>query len=157
MTDWWTKSSADQFEVRAQCLKDQYSQYVIEGLHVNGAQTINENIADNSGIKSKSHLSVSFSFSSAAFSAWKLYDKKHGKNERILEEFTNEQMFFIAYGQSWCSKFRPEAAKLRILTDTHSPPSVRVTAPLVNFDVFAKTFDCPVGSRMNPEKKCKLW
>jgi predicted metalloendopeptidase len=76
-----------------------------------------------------------------------------------LEEFTNEQMFFISFGQTWCSKFRPEAAKLRILTDVHSPASVRVTAPLVNFDEFAKTFNCPVGSRMNPpaEQKCKLW
>jgi len=146
LTDWWTETSARQFETRAQCLKDQYSEYVIAGLHVNGEQTINENIADNSGIKT-------------AFAALKLYEERHGKDKRILEEFTNEQMFFISYGQTWCAKSRPEYLRFLLLADVHSPNSVRVLAPLINFDEFGKTFECPVGSRMNPapEKKCKLW
>ena len=39
----------------------------------------------------------------------------------------------------------------------HSPAHARVVLPLANFDEFAKTYNCPVGSRMNPKNKCIVW
>ena len=33
----------------------------------------------------------------------------------------------------------------------------RVYGPLQNSEEFAKAFQCPVGTRMNPQKKCAVW
>ena len=68
-----------------------------------------------------------------------------------------EQMFWISYAQLWCSKYHDSALREQILTDSHSPGEFRVIGPLSNNNDFAKDFNCPVGSRMNPEKKCSVW
>jgi predicted metalloendopeptidase len=52
LSNWWTAESSLQFEEKAKCFEEQYSSYEFEGMNVNGKLTINENIADNSGVKS---------------------------------------------------------------------------------------------------------
>ncbi|CAG8714274.1 20113_t:CDS:2, partial [Dentiscutata erythropus] len=70
---------------------------------------------------------------------------------------TREQLFFISYGHSWCSKSRPETAVERVRTDPHSPPNWRVNGVLRNTEKFAEVFKCKSGSKMNPVGKCTLW
>ena len=64
---------------------------------------------------------------------------------------------FCIFTQTWCSLIRPEKLKLQIEYDPHSPSQYRVNVPLSNSPDFAKAFNCPVGSPMNPGKKCLLW
>ena len=45
----------------------------------------------------------------------------------------------------------------RIITGDHSPGEFRVIGPLSNREEFAKDFKCPLGSKMNPVKKCQVW
>ena len=47
--------------------------------------------------------------------------------------------------------------KNQILTGVHSPGPYRILGPLSNNDDFARDFNCPVGSKMNPAKKCQVW
>jgi predicted metalloendopeptidase len=61
-----------------------------------------------------------------------------------LTEVANKQ-FFLAWGQTWCSKTQPQMAKLDLLTDVHSPDSVRVNAVLSNFEPFTQAFRCAAG------------
>ena len=97
MTDWWPEETVEEFEKRASCFVDQFSEYYIEGyegekLYVDGELTLGENIADAGGII-------------AAFEAWKKRDIENpGKRLPGLEKFSKEQMFFVAFTRTWCSK-----------------------------------------------------
>uniref|UniRef100_A0A672FAX1 Membrane metallo-endopeptidase-like 1 n=1 Tax=Salarias fasciatus TaxID=181472 RepID=A0A672FAX1_SALFA len=57
----------------------------------------------------------------------------------------------------WCGAYRPEFASQSIKTDSHSPLEYRVLGSLQNFEAFSEAFQCPKGSRMNPEQKCRVW
>lgn len=54
---WWQNSSVEAFKSRTECMVDQYSQYTINGEHINGKQTLGENIADNGGLKAAYNVS----------------------------------------------------------------------------------------------------
>ncbi|CAG2175974.1 unnamed protein product [Oppiella nova] len=53
----------------------------------------------------------------------------------------------------------PEALKLQIMNDPHSPAQFRVIGTLSNSYEFAQQFKCKPNSRMNPDadKKCVVW
>ena len=71
--------------------------------------------------------------------------------------YTPRQMFWISFSQAWCFKFKDESLKSQILTGTHSPGRYRIIGSLSNSKEFIKDFNCPVGSKMNPEEKCTVW
>lgn len=66
-------------------------------------------------------------------------------------------MFWISAANTWCSVYRKESLKLRVLTAHHSPGRYRVNGPMSNLIQFAKDFNCPLGSKMNPRRKCHVW
>ena len=67
------------------------------------------------------------------------------------------QMFWISAANTWCSKYRDKALEKRIKTGAHSPGLFRVKGPFSNSREFAADFNCPLGSEMNPVKKCEVW
>lgn len=115
-------------------------------LQLNGVNTQGENIADNGGIKQ-------------AYKAYNRWVKRYGTEKRLpgLQDFTPQQMFWMSAATTWCSKYRPETLKLRIITGQHSPGQFRVLGPLSNRPEFAADFKCPSGSTMNPVQKCQVW
>ncbi|KAI1376163.1 endothelin-converting enzyme 1 [Hypoxylon crocopeplum] len=144
-TDWWTNNTVQEFDKRANCFVDQYSNFTVQGndgelLHVNGRLTLGENIADAGGI-------------SAAFAAWK--DRTASAPDESLpglDFFSHEQLFFIFYGNWWCGKTRKEQAIQYIYTDPHSPAFARVLGTTANSRAFRESFNCPVK-----EPTCELW
>ena len=75
-----------------------------------------------------------------------------------LTHFSNEQLFFLSHANTWCSNpnflFTP-----REWPDwsIHPDSFYRIVIPAMNSPDFAKAFNCPVGSPMNPIKKFRLW
>ncbi|XP_064418381.1 endothelin-converting enzyme 2 isoform X1 [Latimeria chalumnae] len=141
---WWQNSSVEAFKNRTECMVDQYSQYTVNGEHINGKQTLGENIADNGGLEAAYR----------AYNSW----LKNGE-EKLLPALTlnGHQIFFLGFAQVWCAVRTPESSHEGLMTDPHSPAKYRVIGPLSNSKDFAEHFQCPVGSRMNPGKRCEVW
>ncbi len=149
LKDWWTEASAKAFETRAECVKKQYDSYVaIADVKVKGDLTLGENTADLGGLK----------LAHVAMGNW--YSGKLGNPEDETKyRYTPSQQFFLGFAQSWCTKMRPENARLRAATDPHAPPYWRVIGPLSNIDAFQKAFECKAGSKMvraGPDR-CDIW
>ena len=71
---------------------------------------------------------------------------------------TKKQLFWITYGRNWCTKYLPQAIPFITRRDSHSPGPVRISGVLQNLEQFANDFNCPLGSYMNPVKKCpRIW
>ena len=144
LTDWWTKTSSDEFDRRAGCVEKQYGEYVaIDDVKLNGKLTLGENIADLGGLK----------LSHAAYVA-----SRAGKPpEPKVGGFSPEQQFFLAHAQAWCQLIRPENARMRAMTDPHSPAQWRVNGPLSNISEFAQAFQCKPGDPMVRAERCDVW
>ncbi|CAH0560910.1 unnamed protein product [Brassicogethes aeneus] len=146
---WWSNSTINTFEDLTTCFIDQYDNYTLDGVegHVNGKKTLGENLADNGGVNQ-------------AFKAYVNFVRKNGHESKLpgFENYTNYQLFFIAYGSIWCETTSPDDLESQLESDEHSPNSVRVIGTLQNSEDFARIFKCPKGSKMNPDrKKCKIW
>lgn len=145
LRDWWTKSDADKFQVRADQVVNQYNGFtVLDTLHVNGKLTLGENLADLGGLN-------------IAYEAFK--KTKQGQSTAKIDGFTADQRFFLSWAQVWRGAQRPEAAAQRILTDPHSPEIYRTNAPLTNIDAWYKAFNIQPGDKMykKPENRTKVW
>ncbi|XP_022090313.1 membrane metallo-endopeptidase-like 1 isoform X3 [Acanthaster planci] len=144
LRQWWTQESIDNFKEKAQCIIDQYSGFVMpeNGRHLNGTKTQGENIADAGGLRE----------------AYKAYIDNIPKQPRLPGvDFTEEQMFFLSFSQLSCSVLKPEGVDYYIDFGVHSPRRYRVIGPLQNNEAFNAAFNCPAGSYMNPDVKCKVW
>jgi putative endopeptidase len=143
LKDWWQPQDSAEFQKRTQCIVDQYAQYtVVDDIKINSKLTLGEDVADVGGLI-------------LAYMAWK-DDTKNLKLEPI-QGFTPDQRFFIGYGQSWCSNERPEALRMRAMTDPHSPAKYRTNGVLSNMPEFQEAFHCKTGQPMAPEKRCRVW
>ena len=146
LRDWWTAEDAMRFADRARRVVAQFNGYIaVDTLHVNGELTLGENIADLGGL-------------AIAFDAFQR--SLAGKpRPPAIDGFTPEQRFFIAAGQTWRNLTRPETARLRALTDPHSPPRWRVNGPMSNVPAFAKAFGCMQGDPMvRPDSvRAEIW
>ena len=128
-------------------MKKQYDGYTaIDDLKLNGELTLGENIADLGGLK-------------MAFKAMQAFEQKQPQTAEQKARFTPEQQFFLGFAQSWCSKYRPEAARVRAVTDPHSPPFLRVNGPLGNLPQFSEAFSCKEGAKMirPAAERCEVW
>ncbi|XP_068152406.1 neprilysin-2 isoform X1 [Drosophila tropicalis] len=147
LRDWWQPNTQKAYLAKAQCIIDQYGNYTerATGLHLNGINTQGENIADNGGVKE-------------SYIAYNRWVEKHGAEQKLPGlDYSPQQMFWISAGQTWCAKYRKESLKMRITTGVHSPSEFRVLGSLSNMKDFAKDFQCPEGSPMNPVQKCEVW
>ncbi|XP_012171205.2 endothelin-converting enzyme homolog isoform X2 [Bombus terrestris] len=142
---WWNNATIERFKNRTECFVEQYSNFEIHGRHVNGRQTLGENIADNGGLKAAYHAYLS--------------TPRSYKDQLPLPglNLTHRQLFFVNFAQVWCSSVMSEAIALQIEKDSHCPPKYRVIGSLSNLPEFASEFNCPKESRMNPIHKCEVW
>jgi len=142
LKDWWSEKAGKLFEEKTQCVVKQFDDSIaLEDIHVNGKLTLGENTADLGGLK-------------VSLQAMKEWQKTKAP---AASPHSQEQLFFLGYAQSWCSKYRPEAARLRAATDPHAPPFLRVNNPLGNLPEFAAAYGCKPGDALVRATRCEVW
>ncbi len=144
MRNWWTAADLSKFNQVGKALADQYDTYApFPDLKVNGKLTLGENIADVAGL-------------AAAYDAY--HASLGGKEPPVIDGYTGDQRFFIAYAQTWSTKMRDEALRGRIATDGHAPGMYRAQT-VRNLDAWYRAFDVQPGDKLYlaPEKRVKVW
>jgi len=126
LRNWWTEQDRKDFDARTARLAKQYDQYQpLPGLHLNGQLTLGENIADLAGL----------------VIARKAYHLALGGNEApVLNGFTGDQRFYIAYGQSWRELWSEGLTRRIVLSNPHSPSAYRVNGVVRNDDGWYAAF-----------------
>jgi predicted metalloendopeptidase len=144
LANWWSDADKARFSTKTECVADQYDHYeVLPGVKLNGHLTLGENIADAGGVK-------------LAYRAYRAM-RKDATEVVKAGGFSEDQQFFLGYGQAWCAKESDEVVRLRAQTDTHSHPRYRVDGPLSNSPEFAAAFSCAQGTLMRRANVCSVW
>ena len=149
LSNWGSKDTKEEFNKKIECLTDQYSSYTVnvkgKTLHINGLTNQEQNTADNGGIK----LAI------------RAYDRIIAENREEPRlpglSYTPKQLFWLSAALPHCIAKKPEAWRDTVIRGDHAPQWFRVNSPLMNRKEFSRDWNCPMGSIMNPIKKCEVW
>jgi putative endopeptidase len=145
LSKWWSSEDSAKFAAKTKLIVDQFNGFVVlDSLHVNGALTLGENIADLGGL-------------SIAYEAFKRTEQ--GKSNKMIDGMTADQRFFLGFATIWAGNIRPEAAAQRLITDPHSPAEYRVNGTLSNMEEFYKAFGVNSSDLLyRPDSlRAKIW
>ncbi|MBX3578428.1 MAG: M13 family metallopeptidase [Rhizobiaceae bacterium] len=147
LRNWWTPAAREEFERRAAVLVGQFDTFSpVEGMNVNGALTLGENIGDLGGL-------------TVAYDAYRLAVEQGAEASRDLNDFTGDQRFFMAWAQVWRTLATPDVMRQLILSDPHSPGEFRVNGIVRNVDGWYSAFDVKQGDALYlpPDQRAKVW
>ena len=147
LDNWWTPEDEARFKLQADRLGAQFDQYeVLPGVHVQGALSMGENIADLGGTL-------------VALDAYHLALKHTGKAAPILDGFSGDQRYFLGYALSWRNIRREDAIRMLVRSNPHAPENFRVIGPVRNMDEWYSAFSIKSGTKyyLKPEDRVRLW
>lgn len=145
LKNWWTEEDGNKFEERSKIMVDQYNNFnPIDTFHVNGKQTLGENIADLGGL-------------TIAYYAYK--NSLDGKDSPVIDGLTGEQRVFLSWAQIWSSKYKDETLIQRLKAGVHSPGEYRTNGIVVNMPEFYEEFNVTEQDSMYvaAENRVKIW
>ena len=144
LANWWTPADLAHFKAAGAKLVAQYDAYeALPGLHLNGEQTLGENIADLAGL-------------SVAHDAY--LKSLGGKPAPVIDGLTGDQRFFLAFAQAWRNKVRDAALRAQIVGDGHAPARFRAQT-VRNIDAWYDAFAAKPGEALylKPEDRVRIW
>jgi putative endopeptidase len=144
LANWWTPADLAHFKAAGKKLVAQYNAYeALPGLHLNGEQTLGENIADLAGL-------------SVAHDAY--VKSLGGKPAPVIDGLTGDQRFFLAFAQAWREKKRDAALRAQIVADGHAPGRWRAQT-VRNIDAWYDAFGAKPGQALylKPEERVRIW
>ncbi len=145
LNNWWTPADRVVFEAKARMLGAQYDAYEpLPGLHVNGALTMGENIADNAGV-------------AIALNAYHM--SLRGRPAPVIDGYSGDQQFFLSFAQSYRSKEQQSFLRNQVLSDVHTPSAYRVIGVTRNQDAWYAAFSVQPGDKyyLPPEQRVHMW
>ena len=145
LKDWWAEGDADRFKERAQVMVDFFNKIeVLPGLYGNGQLTLGENLADHGGLN-------------VAFLAYQNATKNAPLG--VVDGFTPEQRFFLAYATLWAGNIRDEQIRVYTKSDPHSLGKWRVNGALPHIQAWYDAFGITEDDAMYvaPENRVDIW
>jgi len=145
LRDWMAPKDAEAFTAKTKALVAQYNGYSpLPGMHVNGALTLGENIADLAGL-------------TVAHRAYQASLAGHPAAE--LDGFSGDQRFFLGYSQVWRTRERDESMRTSLFNDPHSPGVFRTNGVVINVDAFYQAFNVQPGNKLyrDPKDRIHIW
>jgi len=143
--DWWTDADAEAYMERASKFSAQYSAFEpLPGEFLDGDLGLGENIGDLTGV-------------TMAYDAYR--KSLNGVEAPVIDGFTGDQRFFMAWAQVWAIKWRDEALSQQIKNGPHSPGEFRANGIVRNIDAWYEAFDIGPDHAMYlaPEDRIKIW
>ena len=143
--DWFAPEDAAKFKAMGKQLATQMSSYeVLPGVFVDGQNTIIETMADLGGL----HI---------AYEAYRRSLK--GKEAPIIDGYTGDQRFFLAFAQNWRAKLRNERLKQDTQGGDSHPVSPIRPRMVRNMDAWYQAFDVKPGEKLylKPEDRLSVW
>lgn len=143
--DWWTAEDKERFKARTKVMADFFDQIeVAPGVHANGQLTLGENIADHGGLN-------------ISFQAYKNATKQHPLP--VVDGFTADQRFFLAYANLWAGNIRDEQVLVQTKSDPHSLGRWRVNGALPHINAWYEAWGVTEESPMyvKPEDRVDIW
>ncbi|MGN6484890.1 MAG: M13 family metallopeptidase [Thermomicrobiales bacterium] len=149
VSSWWTREDRAAFEKLNADLEAQYSAIeVLPGVHVNGEQTIGENVADFGGTQT-------------AYDALILHlaSSPQPQPQDQVWFLTQQQRFFVANSRNFRVITTEGFLRNQVVIDAHAPGIVRATMPIRNMDAFYAAFFIQPGEPMYiaPEDRIVIW
>lgn len=145
LKDWWTPGDAERFKERAQVMVNFFDSIkVLPDLNANGSLTLGENIADHGGLQ-------------VSFQAFKNATKDAPLG--VVEGFTPEQRFFLAYAGVWAGNIRDEQIRVYTKSDPHSLGKWRVDGALPQIGAWYEAFNITENDPMfiPVDKRVSIW
>lgn len=145
LTDWWAPGDADRFKERAQVMVDFFNKIeVLPGLQANGELTLGENLADHGGLN-------------VAYLAFQNATKDAPLG--VVDSFTPEQRFFLAYATLWAGNIRDEQIRVYTKSDPHSLGKWRVNGALPHIQAWYDAFHITPSDPLYvaPENRVNVW
>ena len=135
LRDWWTPEDNRRYDVEAEKIVQQFDRYTVldTATHVQGKLTLGENIGDFGGL-------------TVAYAAMERALALHPQS--VIDGFTPEQRFFLAWAQVWREVDRPAYTRFLVSSNPHAPAKWRVNGPLSNMPEFKAAWGCKEGDPM---------
>ncbi|KAG1656816.1 Endothelin-converting enzyme-like 1 [Nymphon striatum] len=146
--EWWSDGTLSRYNKKVDCFKEEFGKYnypLLGDTKLNAHATIAEILADAAGVMSSYEVFTS---------------KSKGMSKsapKIFGDFTDRQLYWIAYAQSQCSKATKQERARSQLEDAHPPSQIRINGIVKHSEQFQLDFNCRSCDDMNAKKKCSLW
>jgi len=147
LRNWWQSIDRDAFDAITSGLIEQYDSYSPLGKgngSINGQLTLGENIADLAGLE-------------LTYRAYRT--SLDGEEPPVIDGFSGDQRFFLAFAQVWRSAQRDALVHTRLASGPHSPPKFRVNGAVRNVDAWYAAFDVSPDCELYlpPDERVRIW
>nr|CAH8837879.1 unnamed protein product [Trichobilharzia regenti] len=131
---------------QTECLRKQYKNYNYTSEKSGTIRVLGEILSDDGGLR-------------IAYQTFQRLTKNltNDADKNTKSSSTSEKLFFYKFAETFCEKYTAEGIAEDMSNSDHVLGHYRVVGALSNSENFARAYNCPVGSPMNPIEKCHVW